>query len=128
MVKVERLERDTIRGLVPFPEAGGATVMQGKESLALDMRAPEGLAIVHEWKAADIQHPMRAAEPGRRGGHTGRHRRASEIFDQPPDQRTHAGQLPRHTGVQNVVNLVRYIQACKEVAEPAATHPPPARG
>jgi crotonobetainyl-CoA:carnitine CoA-transferase CaiB-like acyl-CoA transferase len=47
VVKVEPLEGDTIRGLVPFPEAGGAKVMQGKESIALDMRAPEGLAIVH---------------------------------------------------------------------------------
>ncbi|WP_281260899.1 CaiB/BaiF CoA transferase family protein [Nocardia nova] len=47
VLKVEPLGGDTIRGLVPFPEAGGAKVMQGKESIALDMHSPEGLAIVH---------------------------------------------------------------------------------
>lgn len=47
VLKVEPLAGDTIRGLVPFPEAGGAKVMQGKESIALDMHSPEGLAIVH---------------------------------------------------------------------------------
>jgi crotonobetainyl-CoA:carnitine CoA-transferase CaiB-like acyl-CoA transferase len=47
VIKVEPLAGDTIRGLVPFPEAGGAKVMQGKESIALDMHSPEGLAIVH---------------------------------------------------------------------------------
>lgn len=47
VIKVEPLAGDTIRGLVPFPEAGGAKVMQGKESIALDMRTPEGLAVVH---------------------------------------------------------------------------------
>ncbi|WP_258081042.1 CaiB/BaiF CoA transferase family protein [Nocardia nova] len=47
VLKVEPLAGDTIRGLVPFPEAGGAKVMQGKESIALDTHSPEGLAIVH---------------------------------------------------------------------------------
>jgi crotonobetainyl-CoA:carnitine CoA-transferase CaiB-like acyl-CoA transferase len=31
-----------------FPEAGGGKVLQGKESIALDIRIPEGLAIVHD--------------------------------------------------------------------------------
>ncbi|WP_269750127.1 CaiB/BaiF CoA transferase family protein [Rhodococcus sp. BH4] len=51
VVKIEPLGGDLIRGLVPFPEAGGAKVMQGKESITLDMRTPEGLAIVHAWAA-----------------------------------------------------------------------------
>ncbi|WP_157124308.1 CoA transferase [Nocardia pseudovaccinii] len=55
VIKVEPLDGDTIRGLVPFPEAGGAKVMQGKESIALDMRSPEGLAIVHQLaRQADV--------------------------------------------------------------------------
>lgn len=55
VVKVEPPAGDTIRGLVPFPEAGGAKVMQGKESIALDMRSPEGLEIVHQLaKKADV--------------------------------------------------------------------------
>lgn len=55
VIKVETLGGDTIRRLVPFPEAGGAKVMQGKESIALDMRSPEGLAIVHQFaQRADV--------------------------------------------------------------------------
>ena len=48
VIKVEPLEGDTIRAIMAFPEAGGGKVLQGKESIALDLRAPEGLAIVHE--------------------------------------------------------------------------------
>lgn len=53
--KVETLEGDTMRRLVAFPEAGGARVLQGKESIALDLTTEEGLAIVHELaKRSDI--------------------------------------------------------------------------
>ena len=48
VIKVEPLGGDTIRGIMAFPEAGGGKVLQGKESIALDLRAPEGLAVVHE--------------------------------------------------------------------------------
>jgi crotonobetainyl-CoA:carnitine CoA-transferase CaiB-like acyl-CoA transferase len=48
VIKVEGLEGDNIRTLVQFPEAAGAKVMQGKESIALDLGTEEGLAIVHE--------------------------------------------------------------------------------
>ena len=48
VIKVEPLDGDTIRGIMAFPEAGGGKVLQGKESIALDIRTPEGLAIVHE--------------------------------------------------------------------------------
>jgi crotonobetainyl-CoA:carnitine CoA-transferase CaiB-like acyl-CoA transferase len=46
--KVETLTGDTIRHVLPFPESGGARVMQGKESIAVDMHSDEGRAIVHE--------------------------------------------------------------------------------
>jgi len=48
VVKVEPLDGDTIRGVMAFPEAGGGKVLMGKESIALDIRTSEGLAIVHE--------------------------------------------------------------------------------
>jgi crotonobetainyl-CoA:carnitine CoA-transferase CaiB-like acyl-CoA transferase len=49
VIKVEPLEGDSIRRQQPqFPEIGGAKVMQGKESVAVDIRTPEGLEIVHQ--------------------------------------------------------------------------------
>jgi len=47
VIHVETLEGDGIRNLVAFPEAGGAKVMQGKESLAIDLSTEEGLSIIH---------------------------------------------------------------------------------
>ena len=46
--KVEPLAGDRIRTIIPFPESGGAKVMQGKESICVDLTTPEGLAIVRE--------------------------------------------------------------------------------
>jgi crotonobetainyl-CoA:carnitine CoA-transferase CaiB-like acyl-CoA transferase len=37
-----------MRNLLPFPEVGAAKVMQGKESIAVDLSSDEGRAIVHE--------------------------------------------------------------------------------
>jgi crotonobetainyl-CoA:carnitine CoA-transferase CaiB-like acyl-CoA transferase len=55
VIHVETLEGDNIRTLVAFPEAGGAKVMQGKESLALNITTPEGLAVIHELvKSVDV--------------------------------------------------------------------------
>ncbi len=48
VIKIEPLDGDAIRGMMAFPEAGGGKVLQGKESIALDIRTHEGLAIVHE--------------------------------------------------------------------------------
>ena len=48
VIKVEPLDGDTIRAIMAFPEAGGGKVLQGKESIALDIRTPEGLAVVRE--------------------------------------------------------------------------------
>ena len=55
VIKVEPLEGDNIRSLVAFPEAGGAKVLQGKESVAIDFTKPEGLDLVYELaKRSDI--------------------------------------------------------------------------
>ncbi|MEE2057173.1 CaiB/BaiF CoA transferase family protein [Rhodococcus artemisiae] len=55
VIKIEPLAGDSMRNLVAFPEAGGAKVLQGKESVALNINTPEGLAIVHEIaKRSDI--------------------------------------------------------------------------
>jgi crotonobetainyl-CoA:carnitine CoA-transferase CaiB-like acyl-CoA transferase len=55
VIKVESLQGDPIRSIVPFPETGGAKVMAGKESVALDLATPEGLAIAHQLvESADI--------------------------------------------------------------------------
>jgi crotonobetainyl-CoA:carnitine CoA-transferase CaiB-like acyl-CoA transferase len=55
VIKVEPLEGDNIRNLVAFPEAGGAKVLQGKESVAIDFTKPQGLDLVYELaKRSDI--------------------------------------------------------------------------
>ncbi|BBY40154.1 hypothetical protein MMAN_42880 [Mycobacterium mantenii] len=55
VIKVEPLDGDNIRNLVAFPEAGGAKVLQGKESVAIDFTKPEGLELVYELaKRSDI--------------------------------------------------------------------------
>ncbi|OBI50122.1 CaiB/BaiF CoA-transferase family protein [Mycobacterium sp. E796] len=47
VIKIEAAGGDNIRALVPFPEAGGAKVLQGKESVVVDLRSKEGQSIVH---------------------------------------------------------------------------------
>jgi crotonobetainyl-CoA:carnitine CoA-transferase CaiB-like acyl-CoA transferase len=55
VIKIESLEGDPIRTIVPFPETGSAKAMAGKECISLDLGTPEGLAIVHELvKSADL--------------------------------------------------------------------------
>jgi len=55
VIKVEPLDGDNIRNLVAFPEAGGAKVLQGKESVAIDFTNPEGLELVYQLaKRSDI--------------------------------------------------------------------------
>ena len=49
VIKIEPPGGDTIRDVMAFPEAGGGKVLQGKESIALNIRTPAGLAIVHEF-------------------------------------------------------------------------------
>jgi crotonobetainyl-CoA:carnitine CoA-transferase CaiB-like acyl-CoA transferase len=47
VIHVEPLEGDPIRVAAGFPEAGGLKVMQGKESIAINLSTPEGRDIVH---------------------------------------------------------------------------------
>lgn len=48
VIKVEGLEGDPHRNQNPLREFAGVKGLQGKESVALDYRTPEGLAILHE--------------------------------------------------------------------------------
>lgn len=48
VIKVEPLDGEPMRNILPFPELGGAKCMQGKESIALDLSTDEGRAIVHQ--------------------------------------------------------------------------------
>jgi crotonobetainyl-CoA:carnitine CoA-transferase CaiB-like acyl-CoA transferase len=55
VIKVEPLEGEPMRTLLPFPEIGGAKTMQGKESIAIDLSTDEGREIVHALaKRADV--------------------------------------------------------------------------
>jgi crotonobetainyl-CoA:carnitine CoA-transferase CaiB-like acyl-CoA transferase len=55
VIKVEPIAGDRIRMILPFPEAGGFKVMQGKESIAIDLATPEGVAIIREAaRSADV--------------------------------------------------------------------------
>jgi crotonobetainyl-CoA:carnitine CoA-transferase CaiB-like acyl-CoA transferase len=55
VIKVEPPEGDFIRFQVPFPEIGGVKVTQGKQSVAVDIGRPEGVAIVKRLLArADV--------------------------------------------------------------------------
>ena len=55
VIKVESIEGEPMRSLLPFPETGAAKVMQGKESVSVDLGTAEGRTIVHRLAAqADI--------------------------------------------------------------------------
>jgi crotonobetainyl-CoA:carnitine CoA-transferase CaiB-like acyl-CoA transferase len=47
VIKVEPMEGEPMRALLPFPEVGAAKCMQGKESICVDLSTPEGREIVH---------------------------------------------------------------------------------
>ncbi|MFF7944658.1 CaiB/BaiF CoA transferase family protein [Nocardia gamkensis] len=48
VIKIEPLEGDGIRNMIAFPEVGGAKVLQGKQSCAIDISTPEGRELVYE--------------------------------------------------------------------------------
>ena len=55
VIKVEQLDGDPMRWITGFPEVGGVKVLAGKESVAVDIRHPEGRQIVYELvQRADI--------------------------------------------------------------------------
>ena len=55
VIKIEPLEGDPIRNQLSFPEVTAMHVLQGKESVAVDLKTPEGQAVVRQLAArADI--------------------------------------------------------------------------
>ena len=48
IIKIEPIEGEPLRHLLAFPEAGGAKVMQGKESVAVDIGSEQGRKIIHD--------------------------------------------------------------------------------
>ncbi len=55
VIKLEPLEGDPIRNIMPFPEIGGIKVMAGKECVAVDLASDEGREIAYALVAqADI--------------------------------------------------------------------------
>ena len=42
VIKIESLDGDPIRMILPFPETGAAKVTAGKESICVDLRPPRG--------------------------------------------------------------------------------------
>lgn len=47
VIKVEQLDGDPIRHIIPFPEVGAVKVLQGKECVAVDIHTDEGREVVH---------------------------------------------------------------------------------
>lgn len=48
VIKVEQLDGDPIRHIVPFPEVGAVKVLQGKECVAVDIHTDAGREIVYD--------------------------------------------------------------------------------
>ena len=69
VIKIEQRDGDQIRWMTPFPDLSGVKVLQGKESFAVDITRPEGLALVHELvqKADVVLQSFRAGVAKRRG-------------------------------------------------------------
>jgi crotonobetainyl-CoA:carnitine CoA-transferase CaiB-like acyl-CoA transferase len=81
VIKIEQLDGDPIRHIMPFPEVGGAKVLQGKESVAVDMASEEGRRIVLELvRRADVVLQTFRAGVAERHGYT-----ASDLLAINPD-------------------------------------------
>jgi crotonobetainyl-CoA:carnitine CoA-transferase CaiB-like acyl-CoA transferase len=48
VIKVEQLDGDPIRHIIPFPEVGAVKVLQGKDCVAVDIHTDAGQAIVRD--------------------------------------------------------------------------------
>ena len=66
MIKVEQLDGDPIRWILPLPELGGVKVLQGKESVAVDIATAEGREIVYELSGTRMRCCSRSAPASRR--------------------------------------------------------------
>ncbi len=69
VIKFENMDGDNIRTLLAFPEAAGAKVMQGKESIQVDLHTEEGRSVAHRLiESADVVlQSMRAGAAERLG-------------------------------------------------------------
>jgi crotonobetainyl-CoA:carnitine CoA-transferase CaiB-like acyl-CoA transferase len=69
IIKVEPLEGEPMRNLLPFPELGAAKCLQGKESICVDLSTEEGRAIVHALarKSDIVLQSFRAGVAARQG-------------------------------------------------------------
>jgi len=55
VIKLEQLDGDPHRNMLPFPEIAGIKALQGKESVAVDLATPKGREVAHRILAkADI--------------------------------------------------------------------------
>jgi crotonobetainyl-CoA:carnitine CoA-transferase CaiB-like acyl-CoA transferase len=55
VIKIETTAGDSIRRILSFPESGAAKVMQGKQSICVDLTTTEGREIIHRLaKSADV--------------------------------------------------------------------------
>jgi crotonobetainyl-CoA:carnitine CoA-transferase CaiB-like acyl-CoA transferase len=55
VIKLEQLEGDPVRHVMPFPELSGVKVLQGKQSVGIDLATPEGREIALDLAAqADV--------------------------------------------------------------------------
>ncbi|MCW2831622.1 MAG: frc 14 [Aeromicrobium sp.] len=69
VIKFETMTGDSIRSLLPFPESAGAKVMQGKESIQVDLHTDEGQEVVRRavLRADIVMQSMRAGAAQRMG-------------------------------------------------------------
>ena len=69
VIKVEPMEGEPMRAILPFPEVGAAKCMQGKESICVDLSTDDGRAIVHSLaeKADVVLQSFRAGVAERQG-------------------------------------------------------------
>ena len=91
VIKVEQLDGDPMRWIMPFPEAGGIKVLQGKESVAVDVHTDAGREIVLRIRASRRRG---AAVVPRRCRRTPRVRRRDPARDQPGPR------VPERTGIR----------------------------
>jgi len=69
VIKLEPLDGDPQRGMLPFPELAGLKALQGKECVALDLATPAGRAVAHRIIAGSdiVLQSFRAGVAGRLG-------------------------------------------------------------
>ena len=96
VIKVEPLTGDPMRGNYGIPEAGAVKVLEGKESIAVDLKQPEGRAIVERLLAqADV-----FASASAQGGQQPRPRLRDGAAHQPAPRLPQRQRLRRRRALQ----------------------------